>query len=173
MNDARNSQGTVLSRELIKQVLEEVRGRISERQRELDELQDALKEDRAEEALLNSLYALKSGSRDTLPSPAMDRPRRKAEAHQVVEESVAILQEGGRPLHISELMAALGERGTPIPGSGKQANVISHITRDDRIVRPSRGMYGLVEWGLQDAIPARSKTNRRRVKSRARVSTER
>jgi hypothetical protein len=171
MSETRNGPGTELSGELLKQVLDEVRGRISERQRELDELQNALKEDRAEEALLKSLYALKTGSRDG-PTPATGRRTRGGEAHQVVEESVAILQEAGRPVHISELMSALGERGTPIPGSGTQANVISHITRDDRIVRPSRGMYGLVEWGVQEAMPAKGKKKRRRVKSRTRVSTE-
>jgi hypothetical protein len=57
------------------------------------------------------------------------------------------LSKARRPLHISELVQVARTRGVPVPGAGKQANLISHLMRDDRFVRPSRGMYALRRWG--------------------------
>ncbi|HEV2757138.1 MAG TPA: hypothetical protein VG318_15330 [Actinomycetota bacterium] len=69
--------------------------------------------------------------------------------HPVVDEVAALLEAEGHPLHISEIMRLLEERKTVLPGKGNQANVIAHIRRDPRFVRPSRGVYGLVPWGLR------------------------
>jgi hypothetical protein len=76
---------------------------------------------------------------------------------------VAILAEHGESMQIRQLMAAVQERGVHIPGSGQQANLIAYISRDPRVVRPSRGFYGLAEWGLQDTTPARKPKRRRRT----------
>ena len=66
---------------------------------------------------------------------------------------IDVLTERGEPTYIGDLMTALHERSVEIPGSGQQANVIAHISRDERIVRPQRGFYGLREWGLQTPEP--------------------
>src|SRR5437667_4854187 len=73
--------------------------------------------------------------------------------HPAVQAVIEELSTAGRPLHISELMRLLRDRNVSIPGSGTQANLITHLRRDDRLIRPSRGMYGLAAWGLQ-AMPA-------------------
>jgi len=93
-------------------------------------------------------------------------PTRTALLAAVVE----ILANRGEPMHIGELMAAVQERGVAIPGSGQQANLIAHISRDERIVRPRRGFYGLREWGLDDAkraAPSKRRRARRRPGAKA------
>lgn len=87
-----------------------------------------------------------------------------APTHPVVREVVKELKEAGRPLHISELMDRLHARGVRVPGQGKAANVIAHLSRDPLIVRPSRGIYGLAEWNLP--VPTAPST-RRRVRGRS------
>ncbi len=58
-----------------------------------------------------------------------------------------VLQERGKPMHVSEIRAALTERGIPIPGKGTDANVIVHLRRAlDVFERRGRGTYGLMEW---------------------------
>jgi len=84
---------------------------------------------------------------------------------QAVVEELAL---AGRPVHISDLMRLLRERRVPIPGSGTQANLITYLRRDDRLVRPSRGMYGLAAWGLENVgFPRRSRSRRKRVRATA------
>lgn len=78
---------------------------------------------------------------------------------------VEILAEQGAPMQIRELMAAVQRRGVAIPGSGQQANLIAHISRNDRIVRPRRGYYALRDWGIEDAKPASGSKRRRSVKN--------
>jgi hypothetical protein len=95
-------------------------------------------------------------------APAESTADSRLPAVQAVFEE---LTAAGRPLHISELMRLLHERKVPIPGSGMQANLITHLRRDDRLVRPSRGMYGLTAWGLQ-AMPATQRTRRKRRRTR-------
>jgi hypothetical protein len=62
-------------------------------------------------------------------------------------------------------MRLLREAEVQIPGAGTQANLITHLRRDPRFVRPSRGMYGLSEWGLENMpTPTRRKRRRKRVR---------
>ena len=82
---------------------------------------------------------------------------------------IGILTDRGEPTHIGELMTALQHRRVEIPGSGQQANVIAHISRDKRIVRPKRGFYGLAEWGLIDTRSTQRKTRRTRPPSRVKA----
>lgn len=77
---------------------------------------------------------------------------------------VEILEERGEAMQIRELMAAVQERGIAIPGSGQQANLIAHISRDERIARPRRGFYTLRERGTEHVTP---KTRRRVRRSAA------
>lgn len=58
-----------------------------------------------------------------------------------------ILEATGRPMHVSEIRAALRDRGVPIPGRGTDANVILYLRRArDVFDRPARGTYGLTAW---------------------------
>lgn len=86
--------------------------------------------------------------------------------HPVVDEVAHLLETEGHPLHISEIMRLLAEQKASLPGKGDQANVIAHIRRDPRFVRPSRGVYALAAWGLRGSLAAGDDGPRRRVKKR-------
>ncbi len=49
------------------------------------------------------------------------------------------------PMHYSDLSQAIMSKGVLIPGKNPSANLLSHISRDDRFVRTAPGTYGLRE----------------------------
>jgi hypothetical protein len=161
-----------MSEEAINRALEIARARIARVERERAELARDIAATREEEHLLTRLLALRRGA------ATGEAPEREPD-HGFVGVSasetkypavVAVLDElkgAGRPLHISELMRLLRERKIEIPGSGTQANLITHLRRDERLMRPSRGMYALATWGLADMAPAR-RVGRRRKRIRIR-----
>jgi hypothetical protein len=171
-----------LSAETLIQAQKEARQRVGSLAERIAELQQVLVRIQEEDQLLEQLLAVRrgeaSGPSPKLTSIGADRPGDVAvpsgkSKHPVVQDVVSTLEEAKRPLHISELMRLLGQHGTPLPGSGTQANVIAHIRRDDRLVRPSRGMYGLTAWGLEEmpVRPAAARGKRRkRARSRKRVA---
>lgn len=167
---------------LIAKALEELRARISRIENERGELDRLIAVAKEEERLLVRLLSLRKGEDGTessvieqvsKESRANDRPMNlglpidgKAPA---VEAAVRELATAGRPVHISELMRLLREHKVPIPGAGAQANLIAHLRRDSRVVRPSRGMYGLAAWGLED-MPEGKPRRRRKRRMRAKES---
>lgn len=160
---------SALNESELAEALTAVRDRLQVIEARLEQLEQAAVKARKEEHLLEGLLALRRG--DDPPESNGDPPlqvqSKNGEVHaDVVEATVALLRDERRPMHISELMAALQEKGVRIPGSGQQANLISYLRRDGRIVRPSRGIYGLGEWGLKDAAaPTRKKKRTRRRKT--------
>jgi len=173
-----NSEG--IDEGSISKALEMARSRRERAERERAELDVVIAEAREEERLLLGLLALRRGelkssmqatssaeggaSNSTgTRKPQPDGPPTQPAVQAVIAELTA----AGRPLHISELMRLLHDRKIEIPGAGTQANLITHLRRDTRLVRPSRGMYGLVHWGLEDMPPT---VVRRRRKRRVRAS---
>lgn len=161
-----------MSEKAIESALEAVRQRISQAEREQLELQKRVAADREEEKLLARLLALRRGeppmaatdaSADATTALTPQGDSTNTAVRAVIEELVA----AGRPLHISELMRLLGEKKVAIPGAGTQANLITHLRRDRRFVRPSRGMYALADWGIEAMPVSRRRTRRKRVKARA------
>jgi hypothetical protein len=158
--------------ESIVKALEAARRRASRAEQERAELDRAIATARQEQRLLEQLLALR---RDGLIDPGAKNPEVQRDvastpstktAHSALQAAVEELESAGRPLHISELMRLLRNRNIQIPGSGTQANLITHLRRDQRVVRPSRGMYGLTTWGLQDMqAPHRRRRRRKRMVS--------
>jgi hypothetical protein len=163
---------------MITEALEGVQARISRAEEERAGLERTIAAAREEERLLQRLLALRRGA-----TPAEDG-RAIATAHEgeagsaeqegavaashhtkhpSVEAVVRELISAARPLHISDLMRLLREGGVQIPGAGTQANLITHLRREPRLVRPSRGMYGLAEWGLKNMPPAKRRKRRKSV----------
>ncbi len=158
-----------VSEDSIAKALEAARARVSRAQRERAELERVIAAAREEQRLLERLLALRRGTAAALdggPSEQKqhDTPLAPADGtkHPVVQAVIEELKAAGRALHISELMRILRDRNVTIPGLGTQANLITHLRRDERLVRPSRGMYGLAEWGLENMPAARRKRRRRR-----------
>jgi hypothetical protein len=155
-----------------------IRKRISELEGRLAELDRALDAARQEENLLQHLIDLRSGTDRAESISAEGDPQASADrggAHPAVEAVITALAESRKPVHVSELMRVLAQSAVRLPGAGRQANLISHMRRDARIVRPSRGMYALREWGLEDMVsaagPGRGKRRKRGSRPPVRRST--
>jgi len=85
---------------------------------------------------------------------------------RLADAVVELLRRQGKAMHIQELTVAVRKAGIPIPGRGESANVIAHIRSHPEVVRPVRGVYGLREWGIQEAT-TRPRKRRRRASRRA------
>lgn len=168
-----------MSEEAINRALEAARSRVARAERERAELERVIALAREEQRLLERLLALRrggaasdapegGGTETQRPEPRDGRGNGK---NPVVQAVIEELDAASRPLHISELMRLLRDRKVAIPGSGTQANLISHLRRDARLVRPSRGMYGLAAWGLQ-SMPAPRRARRRRKRMRSTASQQ-
>lgn len=87
-----------------------------------------------------------------------------------------ILEQAGRPLHISEIHREFITRGYPIPGGGTPFNILVHIVKDRGFVRVARGTYAL-GTGAQNhsGIPEteKRKVRRKRRKRKTRIQTDR
>ena len=68
-----------------------------------------------------------------------------------------------KPVYYRDLADMILAEGKLIPGKDPYANLISHLSRDDRFVRTGRGTYGLTTWGLK---PVKKPGGRRRRKTK-------
>lgn len=166
------ADGGAMTDDVIVEALRVVRERVASAEVERANLERSLAAAREEERLLQRLLSLRKGEGATVEASASE-PAKPApvatkveSAHPAVQAVVDELSAGKAPLHISDLMRRLAEKKVEIPGSGTQANLISHLRRDQRLVRPSRGMYALAEWGLE-AMPAGKRRRRRHKRKRA------
>lgn len=163
-----------LSEEGIERALAAARlNRVAAEQQRAD-LNRVIEAARQEERLLEGLLDLRRGgsaksqadlhesegahSEDSLGMVSGRRRSKQPVVQAVIDE----LATAGRPTHISELMRVLRARDVRIPGAGTQANLITHLRRDSRLVRTSRGMYGLAIWGLESTETPRPIRRRRK-----------
>jgi hypothetical protein len=175
-----------MSEIVIAKALEGVRARISRAEHERVEIERTITVAREEEGLLQRLLDLRRGAAPTENATARaaqdSKPRTTDQfqpmenaddgKHPAVQAVVRELAGAGRPIHISELMRLLRDAQVQIPGAGTQANLITHLRRDPRLVRPSRGMYGLSAWGLEN-MPTTTNRKRRRKHVRSAATTGR
>jgi len=168
-----------IGEELLAQALEAADHKEHHIEQEIARLTGKLSSVRRERQLLRELLAVRRG--ETLtgdhaggPSVAKseEAPNPPARVHPVVDAAVSELEKAGRPLHISELMQLLAASEVNIPGSGQAANLISHLTRDSRVQRPSRGMYALTEWDREES-PKVKPSVRRRVRGTSKAQARR
>jgi hypothetical protein len=160
-----------LPQELVEGALESCRDRALTAQAQIDHWQEVLTRLTEEARLLEDLLKLrKNGVTRESASLRTDEFLRDRKRHSSVERTVLLLGEAGRPLHISELMRILKEEGVQVPGAGTQANLIAHLSRDPRIFRPARGMYGLAIWDIAASLPRPvTQRKKRRAKRRTRA----
>ena len=147
------------------EALGDVRHRLQVIEARMEQLEQVAVRVRREEHLLESLLALRRGEDTPGSATQLDNGQAPSKAN-AVEATVTLLRRTGRPMHIGEIMEALDDQGVKPPGQGTQANLISHLRRDTRVARPSRGMYGLVELGVKDYQPKKRKRARRRIPQR-------
>lgn len=156
----------------IERALDALRRRTNEMERQCELLREKIAAHREEEKLLTGILSVRRGEfAQTQPAsrsvPVFQRSSEARPADGPVQAVMEELTSAGRPLHISDLMRLLASRKVAISGAGTQANLITYLRRDPRFVRPSRGMYGLAEWGLDAMQPTRRRKRRKRVRARA------
>lgn len=173
---------------LTRQSLQAALEAVTRRREVVSEQIKALQRDAAraeqEESLLRRLIAVRDGERpeeSVIPAEREQRsvandawatPNEGSSSHPVVDEVLSLLHREQRPLHVSELMRALRQRRIRLPGAGTEANVISHLTRDRRISRPSRGIYALADWRIEYEEPTIVPRRKRRAKTVSRLNDE-
>jgi hypothetical protein len=186
MMDPRKADGSELNNEMLGQRALDLQQSISRLQEDLLRVQQQLEKEEQELRLIVELLRLRGyeGSLAMVSEAESSRPNLSAlqplrtdsavDSAGLTAEVITILREANKPLHIKDLVEAVRARHLRIPGRGEPANLIAHIRRCADIVRPSRGVYGLREWGLEDKEPVASRTSRKRsTTSRARRSTKR
>jgi hypothetical protein len=174
--EERNLESAKFSVDAIEEALTAARQRLERAVLERANLDREIANAKEEERLLVRLLELRrngiSGGSEGIDVEGAVGAHREESAPKdkklAVKAVLAELESAGRPLHISELMRLLRDRNVPIPGSGSQANLITHLRRDARIVRPSRGMYALAISGLEN-MPT-GERRRRKKRRRVRIS---
>ena len=138
---------------------------------ELASITEELRRAEREVQLITELIRVRSEDGDAAsggPSaPIVTEPPDSAadiQEPRLAEAVVEVLRRHGKAMHIQELTAAVRRAGIPIPGRGESANLIAHIRPHPEVVRPVRGVYGLREWGIEEAVP-RPRPRRRRRRS--------
>jgi hypothetical protein len=149
------------------QALEAARRQVALAEEERSRLERQIAAAREEQRLLERLLALRRNGLSEVPGtgvvqPLANTPQQEGTAAEMLNVVIEELEAAGRPLHISELMRLVRDRNVTIPGSGTQANLISYLRRDPRVVRPTRGMYALAASGLQNMTAPRRKRRRRK-----------
>ncbi len=167
MSETQHATKVVPSVDLIKASLTAIREQLLIAANELAQQQSKLAALKEEERLWERLLALRQGEAE--PLLPIEKQHSNTPGDSVGKTAVKAvhdeLEKAQRPLHISEIMRLLGGRRISLPGAGEQANLISHLRRDERFVRTARGMYALAAWGLinDQAPPVRAR--RQRVRS--------
>jgi hypothetical protein len=166
--DGPSNEAELMSEEAIAKALEAARARVARAEQERSEVDRTIATAREEQRLLERLLALRRGlpvGSQGVPVADRDATCGAAEGERpAIQVVIEELTAAGRPVHISELMRLLRARQVPIPGSGTQANLITHLRRDARFVRPSRGMYGLAAWGLESMTAPRRRRRRKHLR---------
>jgi len=140
------------------------RKRVEAAEQQRSELDRVIALAREEERLIDRLLAIRNGDIGVHEPDSAASSNATSIKVSALNAAIEELDKSGRPLHISELLRLLREKGVPLPGAGLQANLITHLSRDQRIVRPSRGMYALATWGLEGTASPRSRQKRKHVR---------
>ncbi len=161
-----------MSEDLIATSLNAVRTRIAHHEHERCIIDRMIATAKEEERLLRRLLDLRrgrstkdessNGSGEELRIASCEAPSERQ--HPAVLAVIDELAIAGHPVHISELMRLLGQRRVVVPGAGSQANLIVHLRRDPRLMRTSRGMYGLAVWGLEKMEPRKRRPHKKRFR---------
>jgi uncharacterized protein (UPF0297 family) len=83
-----------------------------------------------------------------------------------IDHAYRLLAEAGKPVHYRELARLLTRDGAYIPGQDAAANLLAHMSRDERFGRTrSRGVYGLADWPAVRAATKGTRQARRTPKA--------
>jgi len=110
-----------------------------------------------------------AGLSDMVDAPEKYQLGRKAKISDTLAQAVYETLKGtepeegkpGDPMHYRDLVAALEGRRVYISGRDPGLNLVAHIHKDSRFVRPLRGMYALKEWYPEVPINVGGRANKK------------
>jgi len=149
--------------------LEEITERIRMNETEASRIQAEIARDMRKQQALEALIASEPPGGGTAREPD-PQARELVSEHPVERAAVAVLEETGKPIHISDLRRALLQKGVPIPGKGTDANVIVYLARSDAFCRVGKGLYALRAWGVPEVPPRRRRSRHRGSRRRSSAS---
>lgn len=175
--DEANLQDEPLPTEEIEIALDRIKSRVNDTEKQIAILEDTLVKAKKEQHLLEALASLRRGEQSSTEytdlkrlSILSDEVPFSQSSNSVADAAVAALKDQERPMHIGEIMTVMKDQKVKLPGQGTQANLISCLTRDDRIMRTARGIYALSEWGLEEMhVPKRGSRKKRQKATKART----
>lgn len=91
------------------------------------------------------------------------------DAGSLADTAYQLLAETRQEYHYEALAAELQLRGVRIGGKEPAKNLVAHIHRDARFIRPKRGVYALKEWYPKGTASVGTRRRRKRRKSRPRA----
>jgi len=126
---------------------EDLQKKIDRKQEEIQELKLQIRE--AEAYLQGMIDTLKMLPRESAPKAEDAYLRPDSDLAQAREA----IRKTKRPLHISELLKALGKQATVTARAGLSGNIAAYVRRGEIFTRPAPNTFGLVELD-QQATPA-------------------
>ena len=140
---------------------EELAGQVEQLKRRQAELLDEISN---KEAQLRNINQLLEGEGYPIDESRAADGRKEG---SLADRAFAFLKETDKPWYYRELAERLKEVGVHIPGNDRAANLLAHISRDERFQRVKRGTYGLTEWKTRMLARRRSRTGEERQKPEA------
>jgi len=142
---------------------EELAGQVEQLRRRQVELLDEISN---KEAQLRNINQLLEGEGYPIDESRVADGRKEGSlsdrAFAFLKDAFAFLKETDKPWYYRELAERLKEVGVHIPGNDRAANLLAHISRDERFQRVKRGTYGLTEWKTRMLARRRSRTSEER-----------
>ncbi len=135
---------------------EELAGQVEQLRRRQAELLDEISN---KEAQLRNINQLLEGEGYPIDESRVADGRKEG---SLADRAFAFLKETDKPWYYRELAERLKEVGVHIPGNDRAANLLAHISRDERFQRVKRGTYGLTEWKTRMLARRRSRTSEER-----------
>jgi hypothetical protein len=154
---ARKASSSPISKGALAEAVKAAELSLADAREEMSNAEDRVRDAERELALLVELSRLRGTATEPEEFGAVQNATpmitftgsrsRASDRDELVAAVIDVLEESGEPMAIRPLMAAVVERGAPIPGRGEQSNLISVISRTPEIERVARGIYGLAGWG--------------------------
>lgn len=120
--------------------------RYRKKQAEIASLEERLRAAKAYLTALNDILKMDSASEEGDASEAKLRPG------SAVAQARDIIAERGGPVHIDELLRAMGKEVTRDSKASLAGSLAAYVRRDEIFSRPAPNTYGLIELGHSTAV---------------------
>lgn len=124
--------------------------KIKEKEAEIQELEYQLREAKAYLQAMQDAIKMVPTEGASGDVDALDMGVRPGSA---VEAAFKVLKEAAKPLHIMELLSAMGKEPNAENRASIGSSLAAYVRRSQVFTRPAPNTFGLVEWGMpQDSI---------------------